>query len=84
MVEDILPKFVLNTTGFSSFGSFMKILTVSSSLPQFCPGTGIEDLCQTVPATPSSLEKHQEPHSHQWVRLIIGSVAPDLECGEPG
>lgn len=84
MVEDILPKFVLNTTGFSSFGSFMKILTVSSSLLQFCPGTGIEVLCQTVPATPSSLEKHQEPHSHQWVRLIIGSVAPDLECGEPG
>lgn len=61
----------------------MKILAVSSSLSPSCPGTGI-DLCQTVPATLSSLEKHQELHSCQWVRFTISPGVPDLECGMQG
>ena len=59
-------------------------LSMSSSLPQSRPGSGTEDLCQTVPAIPSSLEKHQEPYSLQWIRSVLGSVAPDLERGMPG
>lgn len=64
-MEDILPQFWLSIIGFSSFGGFLKILTVASLLPQSCPGTGMEDICQSVPTIPSRLEKHQEPHSRQ-------------------
>lgn len=83
-MEDIYLKFLLNIVGFSSFGSFMKILTVSSSLAQSCLGTDIEDLCKRDPATLSSLEKHQELHSGQWARFPISPSAPDLECGLSG
>lgn len=77
------------TIGFHRWGykepvCQFKILTMSSSLPQSCPGSGTEDLCQAVPAIPSSLEKHQEPHSLQWIKSVMGFVVPDLACGVPG
>ena len=83
---DLVRSSLLGFTG----GAMVKNLpanaraSLSSSLPQSCPGSGTEDLCQTVPAIPSSLEKHQEPYSLQWMRSVLGSVAPDLERGMPG